>query len=67
MPKYETVTVEGHWEDNPEYTFEVKLALGDWDGIEDAEDEDIFYYMDGEPLNVGDVISDGFVITAIID
>lgn len=67
MPKYTTCTVEGHWEDNVDSTFTLKVALGEWDGIEDAEDEDIFYYMDGKPLNVGDVISDGFVVTAIID
>ena len=33
------------------------------DGYEDAKDRDIFYYMDGEPLNIGDVIADNFVVT----
>lgn len=45
--------------------YDVKIALGSWDGEEDAEDEGIFYYMDGEPLEVGLIISDDFVITHI--
>jgi hypothetical protein len=65
MPKYKTVSVEGHWEDDPENTSTVKVALGEWDEVEDDEDQSIFYYMDGEPLKVGDVIAEGFVVTAI--
>jgi hypothetical protein len=34
-------------------------------GEEDAEDERIFFYMDDEPLKVGMIISDGFLVTHI--
>jgi hypothetical protein len=70
MSKYETVTVDGYWEDdkeNPRTGYLV--ALGDWDGEEDDEEDDeddsIFFYLDGAPLKVGDVIAGGFVVTAI--
>ena len=46
---------------------DVLIAKGSWDGIEDTDDERIFHYMDGEELNVGDVISDGFVVVEIRD
>jgi hypothetical protein len=45
--------------------FDVTIALGSWDEQEDAEDESIFYYMDNEPLEVGVIISDGFLVTHI--
>ena len=64
--KYETVTCEGYWDDDPENIFEVTVALGEWDGIEDEEDRNIFYYMDGEPIEVGMIISDGFVVTEVL-
>jgi hypothetical protein len=66
MSKYETITVDGYWDDShkvPRTGYVV--ALGSWDGEEDDEDQSIFYYMDGEPLNVGDVIADCFVVTKI--
>lgn len=59
------VTVEGHWMEEPERTYSVRVSLGSWDGVEDEKDRDIFYYTDGQPLNIGDVIADDFVITAI--
>lgn len=65
MRKYEFRDCEGHWVDDPERIMGVRIALGEWDGIEDSEDEEIFYYMDGEPLAKGVVISDGFVITEV--
>jgi hypothetical protein len=65
MAKYETRGCAGHWLDAPEHTFDVLIALNTWDGEEDAEDERIFYYMDGEPLAVGSVVSEGFLITHI--
>lgn len=65
MAKYETRGCEGHWLDAPEHTFDVLIALGTWDGKEDATDERIFYYMDGEPLAVGSVVSEGFLITHV--
>jgi hypothetical protein len=43
----------------------VKIALGSWDEVEDHEDQSIFFYMDGEPLEEGLIVSDGFVITSI--
>lgn len=63
--KYETVWCEGYWSGEPEHIYEVKIALGGWDGVEDYEDEGIFFYMDGEPLEVGTVLDDGFVITQV--
>ena len=45
--------------------YDVRIALDSWDEEEDAEDESIFYYMDGEPLEVGMIVGEGFVITNI--
>ena len=44
---------------------DVTIALESWDEKEDAEDEGIFYYMDGETLEIGMILSDGFVVTHI--
>lgn len=63
--KYTTVDVEGYFVDEPDNLYNVVIALEEWDGIEDAEDEGIFFYMDGEPLEVGAVVADNFVITKI--
>jgi hypothetical protein len=70
--KYDTYKCTGFW--LPENTDEQKInfmdvlvAKGDWDGDEDAEDERIFFYMDGTELNEGDIISDGFVVTKIYE
>jgi hypothetical protein len=66
MPKYETKYCEGYWEDEPErLLYPVKIALGEWDEVEDLEDQEIFYYMDGEPLKRGMIISESFLVTAI--
>ena len=65
MPKYETKVCEGYWEDEPNNIYSVNIAMGDWDGKEDYEDEQIFFYMDGEPLVVGAVVADSFVITSV--
>jgi hypothetical protein len=64
MAKYETVSCVGRFGDS-DFAYEVTIALGEWDGVEDQEDEGIFYYMDGEPLAVGMVLDDGFVITEV--
>ena len=48
-----------------DFIFDATIALGSWDEIEDAEDERIFYYMDGEPLEVGTIVSQDFVIVRI--
>jgi len=45
--------------------FNVTIALGSWDDVEDAEDERIFFYMDGEPLEVGTIVSQDFVVVSI--
>lgn len=45
--------------------YDVTIALGSWDENEDTEDEQIFFYMDGQPLEVGMILGDGFVITNI--
>jgi hypothetical protein len=65
--KYETKECEGYWMDDPENIFSVRIALGEWDGLEDDEDQDIFYYMDGEPLKVGSILceDEGFYISKI--
>jgi hypothetical protein len=65
MPKYKTKYCEGYWEDEPNNIYSVNIALGDWDEVEDHEDESIFFYMDGNPLVVGAVVADSFVITNI--
>jgi len=68
--KYKTKRCVGFWlPTDPtakEVLFlDVRIAEGSWDEIEDADDSRIFYYMDGQPLKVGDIISDGFVIVEI--
>jgi hypothetical protein len=47
------------------YAYVVKIALDSWDGKDDPEDENIFFYMDGEPLKLGMIISEGFLVTHI--
>lgn len=59
------VTVEGYYIDEPNHIYTVNVSLGYWNGIEDHTDNDIFYYMDDVPLNVGDTLSDSFIVTAI--
>ena len=68
--KYDTYKCTGFWLDDHQYKtkvdfMDVLVAKGDWDGEDDADDERIFYYMDGRELNVGDIISDGFVVIEI--
>jgi hypothetical protein len=53
----------GYWAEQPDVTYSIQVSANEWDG--DENDDDIFYYMDGEPLAVGMVISDGFVISEI--
>ena len=68
--KYETMVCRGFWlpTDPTAKTvdfLDVLIAKDSWDEIEDADDERIFFYMDGAELQRGDIISDGFVITEI--
>ena len=71
ITKYETMRCTGFWLPvNPRTRAAVDLvqvlvAKGDWDGEEDADDERIFYYMDGDELSEGDIIAEDFVITKI--
>ena len=70
MSKYETKTCTIFYlPENPIANkvdfYDVNIALGSWDEIEDAEDESIFYYMDGQPLEVGMILGDGFVVTSV--
>ena len=67
MSKYTTVDVEGYFDDEPDIIYPVVVALEAWDGVEDHEDEGIFFYMDGEPLKVGAVVADNFVITKVYE
>jgi len=70
MSKYETknCTVYDILDDSDplkRHSFYVTVALGSWDEDEDEEDEGIFFYMDGFPLEVGMIITDGFLVTHI--
>ena len=69
MSKYETRICTVFSLSDPRATkvdfFDVTIALGSWDEMEDAEDERIFYYMDGEPLEVGTIVSQDFVVVSI--
>jgi len=66
MERYaeETVECEGHPIGCPDIVTTVVIALGMWDGKEDEKDQGIYYYMDGEPLEVFMEL-DGLVITKI--
>lgn len=44
---------DGRWHDNNETFQGMVVSDGDWDGVEDAKDEQIFFYTDGEPV-IGD-------------
>lgn len=44
---------DGRWYDDGKFFHGVIVSDGDWDGIEDAKDEQIFFYTDGEPV-IGD-------------
>ena len=56
----------GFWKDTKEPFFGMVVSDGEWDGIEDAKDERIFFYSDGLPI-IGDhgdfVITKGEVTT----
>jgi hypothetical protein len=57
------ITAIGYWTESPRHELEVIISTGAWDGNEN--DNDIFYYTDGEPIAAGDVIAGGFVILDI--
>lgn len=62
MSKYTTIRASGYWADTGESFEGMTLALEAWDGVEDWEDEGIFYYLDGAPP-LG--AHDDFVITEV--
>jgi hypothetical protein len=53
--------------DRKVHFMEVKVALGEWDGVEDHADESIFYYMDNEPLEEGTIIAEDFIVVNIYE
>lgn len=55
MSKYNIKLARGYWNDTRELFTHV-IALDSWDGIEDDDDAQVFYFFDGdEPLgNHGD-------------
>lgn len=70
--KYDTWKVRGFWLPTDPIARsvgfqDVLIAKDSWDEIEDADDERIFFYMDGAELQRGDIISDGFVVIEIED
>jgi hypothetical protein len=62
----QTIKAAGHWINEPE-VFEVLVSTGSWDGTE--EDDQFFFYTDGEPIKSGDTlpIDDGFRIIEIYE
>ena len=68
--RYETMKCRGFWlpTDPTAKTvgfMDVLIARGSWDEVDDTDDEKIFHYMDGYDLQVGDIVSDGFVVIEI--
>lgn len=64
--KYTIKSCTGYWLDEPTIIFRgAQVALEEWDGVEDHEDESIFYYMDNEPLEIGTIIACNFIVTEI--
>lgn len=53
---------DGYWKDTKESFTNMIVADGEWDGIEDAKDERIFYYTDGVDPVIGD--HGDFVVTS---
>lgn len=52
----------GYWKDNKENFYGMMVSDQEWDGLEDAKDEKIFFYTDGLPV-MGD--HGEFVITEV--
>ena len=57
-PKYEVIFADGYWAAGGDTFTGLPVALGSWDGVEDAEDEGIAFYLDGaEPVGQhGDIV-----------
>jgi hypothetical protein len=53
---------EGYWKGNPTDTFEGRIISdGTWNGKDDWDDEQIFFYTNGKPV-IGD--QGDFVVTS---
>lgn len=64
--KYTIKVCSGYWADEPTRILSgARVALESWDEAEDHWDESIFYYMDNQPLQVGAVIAEDFIVTEI--
>lgn len=57
--------ISGHWIDQPDTNYTVLVSLKSWNGIEDEKDRNIFFYTDGDPIKVGDIVAGDFVVTKI--
>ena len=64
MNKYNPIYVNGFWNDNGKPFFNMSVTEEVWDGVEDQDDQDIFYYMEGTPI-LGD--HGDFTITEIVE
>lgn len=51
---------DGFWNDTKERFSNMIVSDSEWDGLEDAKDERIFYYTDGDPVmgDHGDFVID---------
>lgn len=58
-------TVDGYWLDDDKTVYTVSVSLGSWNEVDDEFDRKIFFYTDGEPIEIGTVIAGDFVITNI--
>jgi hypothetical protein len=58
-------TVDGYWLDDDDTVYTVNVCIGSWNSEENDLDYKIFYYTDGEPIEIGTVIAGDFVITNI--
>ena len=48
MSKYKKMIAHGYWNDPDKDEFTHVIALDSWDGVEDDEDREIFYFFDGD-------------------
>lgn len=61
-------TVDGYWLDDDKTdktVYTVNVCIGSWNSEEDDLDHKIFYYTDGDPIEIGTVIAGDFIITNI--
>lgn len=61
--KHNPLEVNGFWNDTKEPFYSMYVSAGSWDGLEDHDDEAIFFYCDGAPI-LGD--HGDFTITEVL-